>query len=543
MPLPWGRRALTRRVLAASVVLLALVLAAGAALWVTTEQLHRAQRFQDGQLGVATRAGDALLRAYVDEETGLRGYLLTGEPRFLAPYDEAQTTLPGTTATFSRHFAASGGPVALAQQLDAAHRSWLTYAHQQIALAGDGQLAQARSVAATSTGKTLFDRIRARDADVDGWLGAASERSAHRVATLQHRLVALLVTVLGTLLVLLAGSCAVLWRSVARPLARLAAATRSVAAGDLGADLPGAGALEVRSLATDVRAMRNRLTAELHTAQRGLEALQQTGPAVAALRAALEPLAEPVAGLAVAARLDPAEGVLAGDWYDAVALSPTRLALVLGDVAGHGPAAAVFALRLKHSLISALRAGLDPGQALTQVSGELADVPPGQFATALVAVLDTGAGTVTHANAGHPPALLVSSAGGPVGTGEDEGVLLLRGADPVSWRELPATGPLLSSIVLGWAWNTATWPFAPGDSLLAVTDGVLESRDGAGREFGSSGVLDAVAEAGLDDGRALIETIAAASMRFGGGAARRDDHTIVHVRRTAPERSRVATPR
>jgi sigma-B regulation protein RsbU (phosphoserine phosphatase) len=238
----------------------------------------------------------------------------------------------------------------------------------------------------------------------------------------------------------------------------------------------------------------------------------------------------------VAARLDPAEGVLAGDWYDAVALNPSCLALVLGDVAGHGPASAVFALRLKHSLLTALRAGLDPGRALTQVSTELAELSPGQFATVLVATLDTTTGSLAYANAGHPAGLLLDGpAAGERGRADAPSPRRVESDQPVHWLELPSTGPLLSSIVSGWAWNTATRPFRPGDALLAVTDGVLETRDEHGREFGAEGILKTVAEAGSADGDRLIAAIAAASMRFGGNRPRRDDHTLVYVRRVTAE--------
>ena len=67
--------------------------------------------------------------------------------------------------------------------------------------------------------------------------------------------------------------------------------------------------------------MRDRLTADLHSNRLSLEALGSSGPAVSTLRAALQPAGEQIAG----------------DWYDTVALSPTRMGLVLGDVAGHGP--------------------------------------------------------------------------------------------------------------------------------------------------------------------------------------------------------------
>ncbi|WP_225235207.1 SpoIIE family protein phosphatase [Klenkia terrae] len=331
--------------------------------------------------------------------------------------------------------------------------------------------------------------------------------TADQLSGLQTRMTGLLAATLTTLLAVTVAGCVVLWRSVVAPLGRLAAATRAVAAGDLAATLPATGAPEMRSLATDVTAMRDRLAADLHGTRQALDALAQTGPAVSALRSALEPAGGVIPGVVVAARLDPAEGVLAGDWYDTVALSATRLAVVVGDVAGHGPASAVFALRLKHSLLTALRAGLAPGDALATVCGELADVPAGQFATAFVAVLDAGRGVVEHANAGHPAGQLVAAGG--------------------RWTELDTTGPLLSSVFVGRDWTTTTTAWAPGDLLLVHTDGVTEARDAAGAEFGTEGIHRAVAASGTEDPHRVVDAVAATSMRFGGSQPRRDDHTVV----------------
>ena len=65
-----------------------------------------------------------------------------------------------------------------------------------------------------------------------------------------------------------------------------------------------------------------------------MEALTQQGPAVIALRDALAPTRSSAPGVVVEGRLDPAEGVLAGDWYDAIDLPGGRVGVVVGDVAG-----------------------------------------------------------------------------------------------------------------------------------------------------------------------------------------------------------------
>ena len=505
-----ARRGLARWVLLLSALVIGLTVAAAVSVWITEAQVHGVQERRD-DLVVAGRIESQLLTRYVDEQTGLRGYLLTGEPAFLAPYERAATATPLLTADLRADWATVGAPVELVDELEAAHDSWADHARMQIDLVGTGDTDAASTIADTERGSELFADIRDRERAVAEWITAAEDRTVDRLGALQTRLTVLLAATLTTLLAVIVAGCLVLWRAVVAPLGRLAAATRAVAAGDLAAALPSTGAPEMRSLATDVTAMRDRLAADLHGTRQALDALAQTGPAVSALRSALEPAGGQVPGVAVAARLDPAEGVLAGDWYDTVALSATRLAVVVGDVAGHGPASAVFALRLKHSLLTALRAGLAPGDALATVCGELVDVPAGQFATAFVAVVDPVRGTVEHANAGHPAGQLVSAAGG--------------------WTELDTTGPLLSSAVLGRTWGTTDTGWDVGDVLLVHTDGVTEARDPAGTEFGVEGIRRAVEGSGTDDPQRVVEAVAATSMRFGGSRPRRDDHTVVCLQR------------
>ncbi|SCX56548.1 HAMP domain-containing protein [Klenkia marina] len=502
---------LARWVLALTVVLVGLAVAAGAALWSTETQVQRTQQHRDDLAQVA-RIEAQLLTGYVDEETGLRGYLLTADPDFLAPYERAAEITPLLTTDLRSAWEQAGGPVDLVEELEAAHDTWVDHARAQIALVGQAGTEAASTVEQTQQGKVYFDAIRDAERTAADWVTAAGDRAADRLATLQGRMTWLLGGTLSTLLVVLVAGSLVLWRAVVRPLGRLAAATRAVAAGDLAAVLPVTGAPEMRSLAGDVTAMRDRLAADLHGTQRALDALAQTGPAVSALRAALEPVGGQVVGTTVAGRLDPAEGVLAGDWFDTVALTPNRLGVVVGDVAGHGPASAVFALRLKHSLLTALRAGLDPGEALGAVCSDLADAPAGQFATAFVAVLDVADGVVRHANAGHPAGQLVDAGGG--------------------WTELAPTGPLLSSVFTGRRWRTTTTGLDAGDVLLVHTDGVTEARDPAGVEFGTEGIRRAVQEIGTDDPQRVVDAVAATSMRFGGNRSRRDDHTVVCVLRS-----------
>lgn len=516
-----GRVSLTRRLAAAGALALLVLTLSGGAVVVTAQRSGDAQQLLTRQTR-ARQATAELLRQYVDQETGLRGYVLTGEPDLLVPYQLAQRELPAVTARVRAGLAVTDGTRGQLEVVERTHAAWYAYAQEQVALVAGGNRARASSIGATMLGKGMFDDIRSAVRTLDDRLRRQQEASQQETRRLQARLVLGTAGGLGALSVLLVSGCVVLVRQVTQPLRRLAGATRAVADGDLSAQLRAEGAPEVRELAGDVAAMRDRLLADLDRTRQALGALDQEDRAVRAVRQALLPAAGRVAGVRVTARLDAAEGVLAGDWYDTVEIAAGRLGVVVGDVAGHGPYSAVFALRLKHSLATALRTHASPGAALTAVSDELRDVPGELFATAFVCIVDAGADTLVHANAGHPPALLLGAEGGGAPGGPAHGV------------ELTPTGPLLSSIVHGAVWSDVEHPFRPGDSLLAFTDGVLESRSADGTEFGLDGLLLAVDRTPQQDPARILDAVAAAALRHAGGPGRRDDHTLVHVLREDP---------
>jgi sigma-B regulation protein RsbU (phosphoserine phosphatase) len=352
--------------------------------------------------------------------------------------------------------------------------------------------------------------------------------------TLQQRLVVLLVASLVMLATVIVAGARILLATIAGPVRDLAAAAQAVSRGDLSAPIPAGGAPEIRAMACDVRAMRDRLLADAHSAEQALQALEQHGPAVTALREALTPGIAEISGITVAGRMDAAEGVLAGDWYDLIALSDHQLAVVLGDVAGHGPRSAVLALRLKHALAASLGAGAGPGAALAATSRTLEDLPDELFATVLVVIIDTAADTLIYANAGHPAALLLNrrraGAGPPLSPGGHVTTVTSTGDHTRAWIDLPSTGPLLSPVVASLSWTQAEHEFHADDTLIAFTDGLLEARDPHGEQFGLPRLLDIINSQDLGDGPRLLDAVAAAVARY--TTTRRDDQTLVYAHRT-----------
>ncbi|MSW64380.1 MAG: hypothetical protein F2825_05745, partial [Actinobacteria bacterium] len=180
------RRGLARWVLLLSILVIGLTLSAAVAVWATETQVQRTQDRRDDLAQVA-RIESQLLTGYVDEETGLRGYLLTGEDAFLAPYERAALATPQLTADLRTSWAAVGGPAGLVDDLEAAHDVWVEHARSQIALVDAGNPDAASSVTATERGKDYFDAIRDRERAVADWVTTAEDSTADQLSGLQTR--------------------------------------------------------------------------------------------------------------------------------------------------------------------------------------------------------------------------------------------------------------------------------------------------------------------------------------------------------------------
>ncbi|HEX8068037.1 MAG TPA: SpoIIE family protein phosphatase [Thermoleophilaceae bacterium] len=143
---------------------------------------------------------------------------------------------------------------------------------------------------------------------------------------------------------------------------------------------------------------------------------------------------------------------IGGDWYDVVPLPDGRVALTLGDVAGHGVAAASQMAGLRHAVRAYAYEGMSP----QQVASRIDRLFQGEYATFLYLVFDPGTAELRFANAGHLPPLVV----GPDG---EAGFLFERLSSPLG---LGDDAHFEEGVVR----------FAPGTTVLAYTDGLVERR-------------------------------------------------------------------
>ncbi|HEX2576675.1 MAG TPA: PP2C family protein-serine/threonine phosphatase [Aquihabitans sp.] len=210
----------------------------------------------------------------------------------------------------------------------------------------------------------------------------------------------------------------------------------------------------------------------------------------------------------VAARYLPAVGNLSvgGDWYDVIALPDGRRGLVVGDCVGHGLDAATAMGQLRSASRALLYEGRTPAEVLEAMDRFAASVPGASCATMVCAVVDTAAGRIDYAAAGHPPPLVVRSGSA---TWLDGG----RGL-PLAVEPLPREG--------------ASADLGPDDVLVLYTDGLVERR-GEDIDIGLARLRDAALRT-RDD---AVHDIADALLRELLDPEGRDDVAVV-VKRMAP---------
>jgi sigma-B regulation protein RsbU (phosphoserine phosphatase) len=265
---------------------------------------------------------------------------------------------------------------------------------------------------------------------------------------------------------------------------------------------------ELESVALDAEALRRGLVREIDEAREARTGLAQDAPAADSLRSAMVPAPIDLpAGVRLSGRMSSAEGVIAGDWWDVVACPGNRVAVVIGDVAGHGAQSGVMALQVRTLLHSALASGASPDGALRLAHHALRESRT--FATAVVVLIDPARHELRWANAGHHPALLI---------GIDDIVTALE-----------PTGPLLSA--LDGEWSSRQTVTRDGDALIGFTDGLVEGSMVDGAAVESDHLLLELLAIPAETRREPQETLERilASMRERAAEWTRDDITLVAI--------------
>lgn len=451
-------------------VLVLVVISAAVAVTAALRSVDESRALVTARLLPASVQSRALLVALVDQETGQRGFVLTGDEAFLEPYRTGQIELAVRLSELRSDFQGDPGMARAIGRVAAAASTWRRVgASPEIQARRSGDVRRAQDLVRLGRGKAAFDRVRARVAELQALIDTRNERAQARIASDLDQLGFVIVGSRVALLGILAASALLLRRWVLSPVQQLRSRMRDVASGRIDEEVLVDGPPEVAAIARDAESMRRRIVAELDAARAATEALTQHSPVVSLLRSELASHPGPASGgLEISGMVLSAEGVLAGDWWEALRRPDGTTALVLADVSGHGAEAGLVAYGFKQRITALLDTDLDLGSVF-EIAARRTDGDSERFLSCLVVVVDPLVQRLSWVNAGHPAALVVSR----------------EHRDSVT--ELGPTGPLISSVTSGWEVEHVA--FGPGDLLLACTDGVLEARDAAGAEFGTDGLL------------------------------------------------------
>lgn len=212
-------------------------------------------------------------------------------------------------------------------------------------------------------------------------------------------------------------------------------------------------------------------------------------------------------GCEIAAARQAAHAV-GGDYFDIFPFSDSKAGIAIADVMGKGLPAALLMANLQAAVRATVSETIAPAELCSKVNQLVCrNLSDGRFATFFYGLLDTAAGRLSYANAGHVPPLLLRTSGERLRLHEGGTVLGIFPRAPYGQNDVRIT---------------------PGDRLAFFTDGVTEASDAAGNEFGEERLAGVAAEnPGRHAGevhRAMMDAVT----QFTGGRAQ-DDATLVVV--------------
>jgi uncharacterized protein (TIGR02246 family) len=200
---------------------------------------------------------------------------------------------------------------------------------------------------------------------------------------------------------------------------------------------------------------------------------------------------------------------IGGDFFEFLDLPSGDVGIVMGDVAGKGPAAALLAAMLQGMFVADAPAGGGPAATLARMNARLAARRiESRFVTLVYAVLSPD-GRLTYANAGHNPPVLITRDG---------------------LRRLTVGGPILGAFEEA-TFEQDTLQLRDGDTLVMFTDGVTEARDAGDEEFGEQRMFASLAgDLSSSPPGALLGHIFTAVRAFCEQADQTDDITVTVTR-------------
>jgi signal transduction histidine kinase len=250
-----------RRVFAAgaslTVLILLVAIIAGS---VSLARLTEARETLLDQMGPAVRANQSLEVALLNQETGIRGYALTGDAEFLVPYRDGLADEAAALAVLRAYL--GGRPEgAQLEDVERAAEAWRSGYAEPVIATGNGSAPDA------AIGKALFDATRAPLGELTSVLDAERVAARERLNSAADSLRWVGISIAVVIAAFLAAAAWGLRRGVLQPVAALADQVRSVVSGDVHREVRGSGPREIVELGADVDAMRVHISNEVDVLQ------------------------------------------------------------------------------------------------------------------------------------------------------------------------------------------------------------------------------------------------------------------------------------
>jgi serine phosphatase RsbU (regulator of sigma subunit) len=199
---------------------------------------------------------------------------------------------------------------------------------------------------------------------------------------------------------------------------------------------------------------------------------------------------------------------ISGDFYNWFDLPGGRTAVVIGDVTGHGMAAAFLMATTQLLVRNTLPLSEDPGRCLEEINRQLCtQIFNGQFVTLQIFILDPTAGRVEISSAGHPYPIL---------------------SDQTGLRPLTMEPNLVLGVDRAAQYATETFRLHASSTLLLYTDGVADAESRKGDRFGADRLRQAIRQS-TGDAQQLVRTIVKSIDQFRSGQPLGDDLTMVAI--------------
>lgn len=447
-----------------------------------------------------------ILLTIVRQNTVLQRYLATPNPVFLQQINDDRKII---TALISTDISKTTNGSKLGTSAKLVQTSYLKWTNEVTAPAIADVLSSkpTQAIALVTTTPAFFDyqsllnSINQLSTQVTTDYGVKSQ--------IIRRALDLTILIAVTRVLIVLAALAIIWvlidRYAIQPIQTLARDVRKVAQGELNKIISAKGTSELVLLGQDIEVMRRRLRDEADELRQLRVALNKRSPLQHIVRSELEPDVE-TSRVEIAGRVLAADGLLAGDWYDAWNIGEDITIIALVDVSGHGPESGMLALRIKHLMEPAFRMNFSPGKSLTWVAEHLGELEE-RCATAIGLEINLKHGQVRYANAGHPD--------------------LIHRSNGTTTR-FGRTGSLICG--LGGTWKTHEITVNHQDLIVLVTDGIIEARLPDNTEFGMDRVCEIIERHDPNGSPHVIVEAIVSGLRQICRQPLRDDATVVVIR-------------